>query len=78
MGHADTHLLQRIQFRMGLRWASLSLIRRIPLVPFMIGESTFTIVRPIIGPPPMTLAVSSGIPPAASINFETGVPMRHK
>ena len=72
MGHADTHFPQRMQLRTGSRRASFLLRSRMPLVPFIIGESTFTIVRPIIGPPPMILPVSSGIPPAASIRFRYG------
>jgi hypothetical protein len=31
---------------------------------------------PIIGPPLTTLPVSSGMPPAASISADTGVPTR--
>ena len=33
---------------------------------------------PIMGPPLMTFPVSSGMPPAASINLEIGVPMRQR
>ena len=48
----------------------------IPEHPFVTGESRLTIARPIIGPPLITFAGSSGTPPAASNNAETGVPMR--
>ena len=48
----------------------------IPEQPFVTGESRLTIARPIIGPPLITLPASSGRPPAASSNAETGVPIR--
>ena len=47
-----------------------------PEQPFVTGESRFTIARPIIGPPLITLPASAGSPPAASSNAEIGVPMR--
>ncbi len=47
-----------------------------PEQPFVTGESRFTIARPIIGPPLITLPATPGRPPAASISAEIGVPMR--
>ena len=58
------------------RTASRPDITVMPEQPFVTGESRFTIARPIIGPPLMTLPASAGSPPAASISAETGVPMR--
>ena len=61
---------------MGFRMASARGMSRMPELPFIIGTSSVIIVRPIMGPPPMILPVSSGMPPAASIRVLIGVPMR--
>src|SRR5690554_1909964 len=76
MGQTLTHLAQRMQGSTGLREASGCGINRTPEVPLVTGISVEVKALPIIGPPPIILPVSSGSPPAASINTEMGVPMR--
>ena len=75
MGHTDAHLEQRIQGYILLLCDSFAGNSTIPELPLTIGTSRLAMAFPIMGPPARILPVSSGNPPAASINAETGVPI---
>ena len=70
-----THLPQRKQLLTCRGCASLSVIIKMPDVPFMTGNSLTDTDLPIIGPPLMMFVVFSGSPPAASMSSVEGVPI---
>ena len=76
MGHAPTHLAQRMQGSGSARRASLSFMMSRPLEPFVMGMSKEMRALPIMGPPPIILPVSAGRPPHSSMSWEKGVPRR--
>lgn len=48
---------------------------RMPDTPLVVGAFRLDAAFPIIGPPKITFAVLQGMPPAASITADRGVPI---
>ena len=74
IGHALTHLAQRIHSNAAGRVAISLGMTSTPLVPFVTGELMVGNAFPIIGPPLITFSWPLGKPPAASTSWLIGVP----
>ena len=75
IGQAARHLPQRMQVGSSAAGAA-STMQSTAFVPFTTGTERSPCAVPIIGPPQMTLQVSSFTPPAASRSSPIGVPTR--
>ena len=77
MGQASTQRPQRMQVGSAETLFSLPANASTAPVPLATGKSADACAIPIIGPPAMSLNVSSFRPPQASKRRETGVPIGH-